>query len=192
MFTSLVNFDKIITYEFKYDGGDTSKPWEGLAGDVLVDWFDIWLAREKAFATKRCDNIISQKSNTALDYESFADGKTKPTIAATLIVALIEGVTKTYNKIPRMQYKIRFFLDVQVPVLITFNQVLKSTLITYKANRTTIGRTINGVSKEQQAAIEGIAGLETLCKVFNSADFIINHLKDWMMDPVSSAPQTSQ
>jgi hypothetical protein len=45
---------------------------------------------------------------------------------------------------------------------------------------------LHGVSKEQQAALEGVGGLESLCKVFGSAEYLITMLKDWSNDVVSS------
>lgn len=189
MITSLTAFDKTLMQKFSYDGGDTSRPWRGVAGTVLVEWFDTWLEKEKVFALGRCDSILEERNNASIDYESFGPGKTKPTISATLVVDLLSNITKTYKKVPRVQYKLRFFIDVQFEVLKVYHQMLQDTLMGYKVNRTTVGRTINAVSKERQAALEGLAGLETLCKVFGSAEYIISALKDWMLEPVRLFPK---
>jgi len=48
-----------------------------------------------------------------------------------------------------------------------------------------VGRTLKGYSREQQMAVEGMAGLERLSRVFGSADSIISTLRDFCNDEVS-------
>ena len=59
-----------------------------------------------------------------------------------------------------------------------FHEKLMDTMRTYVARSTTIGRT----SREDQAALLGLPGLETLCKIYGSAEYLENSMRDWSDD----------
>lgn len=48
-----------------------------------------------------------------------------------------------------------------------------------------IARAVQGTSKEEVQSLTGIGGLERLCKVYGSAMFLENCMKDWGEDIVS-------
>lgn len=185
MITTLMAFDRSLTRSFRYTGGDIKKKWEGLTGVILETWFDTWLSHEKEFALSRYEVITDDRKNASLDYESHSQGRTKPTVGAVSIVYLLDNVTKAYKRAPKTKYKYRFVTDVQIEILLKYDAVLRGSLEAYKTNTTTVGRTLNAVSREQQQRLEGLGGIESLCKIFGSAEYIANTLKDWMLDPVS-------
>lgn len=46
----------------------------------------------------------------------------------------------------------------------------------------TIARTVQGVSKEDQAELQGIGGLERLCRIYGSAEYLEKKMRDWSDD----------
>lgn len=41
------------------------------------------------------------------------------------------------------------------------------------------------MSKEDQASVQGVAGLERLCRVYGSAEYLEKKMRDWSDDVVS-------
>lgn len=46
----------------------------------------------------------------------------------------------------------------------------------------TIARTVQGVSKEEQAEVDGLGGIERLCRVYGSAEYLEKKMRDWSDD----------
>ncbi|KAN0101854.1 RINT-1 family protein-like protein [Hyaloscypha variabilis] len=175
----LMNFDDAIRARFNYDGGNPEYGWKGLTWDVLDTWFEHWLEVEKEFALQRYRDIMDAPDSGQLDYDSSAIGKTKPTYGATKVTDLILTVTLQYNKLRRFSHKFRFLVGIQAEILDQYLGRLKDSLDVYQTMTSTVGRTLHGVTKEQSAALEGIRGLESLCKVFGSAEHLISMLNEW-------------
>ena len=51
-----------------------------------------------------------------------------------------------------------------------------------------IARAVQGVSREDQASLVGVGGLERLCRVYGSAEYLEKAMRDWSDDIVSSEP----
>jgi len=182
----LMLFDDAVRSRFGYDGGNLECGWKGLLWDVLDKWFDRWSQVEKDFALERYRQIIHSEDSGQLDYDSTSPGKTKTTYGATKVADLIQSVTKQYNKLRRFSHKVRFLINIQAEILDQYIGRLNDSLERYRAITTTVGRTLHGVSKEERARLEGIGGLESLCRVYGSADHIISMLKESINDAVSS------
>ena len=45
-----------------------------------------------------------------------------------------------------------------------------------------LARTVQGISKEEQAKVEGLNGLERLCRVYGSAEYLEKKMRDWSDD----------
>jgi hypothetical protein len=168
-----------------YDGGNPEYGWKGLTWNVLDTWFEHWLEVEKEFALQRYRDIMDAPDSGQLDYDSSAIGKTKPTYGATKVTDLILTVTLQYNKLRRFSHKFRFLVGIQAEILDQYLGRLKDSLDVYQTMTSTVGRTLHGVTKEQSAALEGIRGLESLCKVFGSAEHLISMLNEWSNEEVS-------
>lgn len=176
----ILSFDESLRRDFNYDGGDFEQGWKGLTWEVLDVWFDRWLEIEKDFALARYHNImIESQKNEKLDYDSSGPGKTKPTYAASMVTDLLLSVTNVYERLRKFSRKLRFLIDIQLKILDAYHNRLTDSLEVYQAITSTVGRTLHGITKEQQAALEGNGALETLCKVFGSAEHIISTLRDW-------------
>lgn len=184
----LMKFDESIRKQFKYDGGDLKNGWKGLTWTVLDTWFDRWLDVEREFALGRYEDIISAPDSGRIDYDSTSNGRTKPTYGASKVTDLLENITGLYRPLRRFSWKLRFLIDIQLAILDRYHNRLRDSLDAYQAITSTVGRTLHGVTKEQQAALEGTGGLESLCKVYGSADHVISTLYDWSNDLVSYIP----
>lgn len=183
--SELMVFDEAVRSRFGYDGGDAECGWKGLSWDVLDTWFDRWSQVEKDFALERYREIINSEDSGQLDYDSASPGKTKTTYGATKVVDLLQSVTKQYNKLRRFSHKLRFLISIQAEILDHYIGRLNDSLERYMSITTAVGRTLHGVSKEELAKLDGIGGLESLCRVYGSGEHIISTLKEWINDEVS-------
>ncbi|CZR64216.1 related to Rad50-interacting protein 1 [Phialocephala subalpina] len=179
MIDQLMKFDDAIRVRFNYDAGNIEFGWKGLTWDVLDTWFPRWLEVEKKFTIDRYRDIMKSPDSGDIDYDSSAPGKTKATYGATRITELIINVTLSYNRVRRFSHKIKFLIGIQAEILDEYWARLKEHLDTFVTYTSTVGRAVHGATKEQLQSVEGVRRLETLCKVFGSADHLISMLKDW-------------
>lgn len=180
----LIVFDDKVRSNFDYDGGNQECGWKGLSWDVLDRWFDRWSSVEKDFALERYREIIHAEDSGQIDYDSASPEKTKTTYGATKVADLIQSVTLQYKQLRRFSHKMRFLINIQAEILDQYIGRLNDSLERYMSVTTTVGRTLHGVSKEERTKLEGIGGLESLCKVYGSADHIISMLKASINDEV--------
>jgi hypothetical protein len=182
----LMKFDDRVRKEFQYDGGDWRNGWKGITWKVLDTWFDRWLTVEKDFALSRYEDIIAATDSGWIDYDSTGPERYKPTYGASRVMDLLGNVTQLYQPIRKFSWKLRFLIDIQLAILDQYHNRLRDSLDAYQAITSTVGRTLHGVTREQQAAVEGTGGLESLCKVHGSAHHVMFTLSEWSSDAVSS------
>ncbi|KAH8819510.1 TIP-1 family-domain-containing protein [Xylogone sp. PMI_703] len=175
----LMDFDEKIRTRFNYDGGNLEYGWKGLSWGILENWFDRWQQIEKDFALERYQEILESPDSGLIDYDSVGPGKTKPTYGAIKVMDLLKTVTNQYSMVRKFSHKIAFLIDIQATILDKYYERLNDSLEAYQSLTSTVGRTLHGVTKEERAALEGIGGLQSLCKVFGSADYIISILQEW-------------
>jgi hypothetical protein len=89
------------------------------------------------------------------------------------------NVTQSYNRIRRFSHKTRFLIEIQAEILDQYRGRLDESLKSYRTITSSLGRRIQGISREEKVKLEGIGGLDSLCRVFCSADHIIDTLHDW-------------
>jgi hypothetical protein len=106
-------------------------------------------------------------------------GKTRPTFGATRVADLIDTVTKSYKRLRKFSHKVRFLIDIQAEIFDQYYKRLSDSLDAYATITNPVARKFHGISKEQQAEMEGVKGLESLCKVYGSAEYIINVIREW-------------
>ena len=161
--------------------------WPGLAGAVLDEHFELWLRAEKEYAVSRYretvdgDSAVALEARATIDYDYAPRGYTKPTLAAEHVVDLLRAVTAQYRLVRKFAHRRRFLIDIQVTLLDQYHDRLRGTLEAYAAMTSTLGRTLHGFSfsKEQLAQLEGTGSLEVLCRVYGSADLVIDTLRGW-------------
>lgn len=180
----VMSFDSTIREEWRYDGGFGEDGWKGLAWEFLVqgDWFGRWLQVEKDFALARYQSIVDAPDFGDLDYESVDPKATKPTKGAIRVNDLLETITDRYRPLTSFSQKLRFVMEIQIAIFDKFHERLHGNLEAYVSMTSTIGRTVQGISKEQQEKLLGLEGLESLCKTYGSADYLERAMRDWSDD----------
>ena len=180
----LMSFDVSLRDEWNYDGGNAIDGWEGLTWEVLVkkDWFGRWLEVEKNFALSRYQNIIDAPESREIDYDSVDPGATKPTYAAVRVNDLLETITDRYKPLTSFSQKLRFLIDIQITIFDRFHSRFHDSLEAYLARTSSIARTVQGVSRETQAELQGLGGLERLCRIYGSAEYLEKKMRDWSDD----------
>lgn len=73
-------------------------------------------------------------------------------------------------------------MDIQIAIFDLFHERLVEALSVYIARTSTIGR----ASREEQIKLQGLEGLERLCRIFGSADYLERAMRDWNDDVVST------
>lgn len=180
----LMSFDDSLREDWGYDGGFGSEGWKGLTWEVLVKkgWFGTWLKVEKDFALSRYHNIIDAPESGEIDYDSVDPGATKPTKAAIRVNDLLETITDRYRPLTSFSQKLQFLIDIQITIFDQFHDRLHSALEAYLTVTSALARAVQGVSKEEQAQLQGLGGLERLCRVYGSADYLEKKMRDWSDD----------
>lgn len=179
----LMNFDNEVRESWNYLPDPYSDDnWKGMTWEVLTKqgWFDRWLEVEKDFALARYKDIIDTPESGQIDYEGVEVSATKPTKAAIRVNDLLETITDRYQPLSSFSQKLRFLIDIQITIFDQFHERLNSALEAYLAMTSTIGRTVQGA--DGQASVEGVAGLERLCRVFGSAEYMEKKMQDWSND----------
>ncbi|KAL9103945.1 MAG: hypothetical protein Q9163_001051 [Psora crenata] len=180
----LMSFDTSLREEWSYDGGKSIEGWKGLTWEVLVkkSWFARWLEVEKNFALSRYRNIIEAPESFEIDYDSVDANATKPTYAAIRVNDLLETITDLYRPLTSFQQKVQFLIDIQIAIFDLFHTRLRDSLSAYQSLTSSIGRNLQGVSRETQAELQGIGGLERLCRIYGSAEYLEKKMRDWSDD----------
>ncbi|KAJ9486797.1 hypothetical protein VN97_g6543 [Penicillium thymicola] len=179
----LMNFDNEIRETWTYMPDPYADDnWKGVTWEVLTKqgWYDRWLEVEKDFALARYKDIIDTTDSGEIDYDGMELTATKPTKAAIRVNDLLETITERYQPLSSFSQKLRFLIDIQITIFDQFHERLYSALEAYLAMTSTLGRTVQGA--DGQASVEGVAGLERLCRVFGSAEYLEKKMEDWSND----------
>lgn len=180
----VMTFDATIQEEWNYTPLSPATVWRGLAYYVLEkeSYFSKWLTVERDFAIARYEEIVSDKGSRELDYDSVSADSTKPTKAAVRVNDLLETITERYKSLSSFSQKFRFFMDIQMDIFDRVYRLINGSLQTFLTNTTTVGRAVNGVTKAQQAELAGVKGMDRLCRVFGSAEYLEKAMRDWSDD----------
>jgi RAD50-interacting protein 1 len=183
----LMSFDTTLRDSWAYT--PTPHPlsdWKGLTWSVLIThtYFDPWLKVEKDFALARYESIISTPDGREIDYESTESGSTKPTKSAIRVNDLLETITDRYRPLSSFSQKLRFLIDIQLEIFDHYHQLLHGSLERYIMDTSTLGKVIQGSTgttneTKSKNDLHGIFGLESLCKVFGSAEYLERKMSDW-------------
>lgn len=180
----VMSFDTTLQETFAYSPASPSIPWRGLAYFLLdtCGYFDQWLAAERDFALSRYQAIIDTPDSKELDYDSVSYEATKPTKAAIRVNDLLDTITERYRTLASFSQKLRFLIDIQIAIFDQFLGRLRSSLEAYLTMTSSIGRRMQGVSKDDQTELHGVKGLDHLCRVFGSAEYLERAMRDWSDD----------
>ncbi|KAM0717026.1 hypothetical protein Q7P37_006878 [Cladosporium fusiforme] len=180
----VLDFDKLVEENYAYTPESPSTPWRGLAFFLLdtSGYFQRWLDVERDFALARYSSIIETAESGELDWDSVASDATKPTKAAIRVNDLLETVTDRYRPLSSFSQKMRFLIDIQIAIFDQFHARLHSSLEAYITMTSSLARTMHGISREDQSELQGVKGLDRLCRVFGSAEYLERAMRDWSDD----------
>ncbi|KAL1303236.1 hypothetical protein AAFC00_006651 [Neodothiora populina] len=180
----VMSFDKTIEEEWSYTPLSPSMPWRGLAYFILEkqSYFPQWLAAEREFALARYEAIVSDRASGELDFDSVSATSTKPSRAAVRVNDLLDTITERYRTLSSFSQKLRFLIDIQIAIFDRFHQRLHEGLEAYLTRTSAVARTVHGVTRDDQAELAGVKGLDRLCRVFGSAEYLEKALREWSDD----------
>ncbi|KAF3938505.1 hypothetical protein ABW19_dt0206149 [Dactylella cylindrospora] len=183
----VMKFDASLREEYMYSPfGIDLDDWKGLTHEVLVvndgEFFKKWLVVEKNFALARYENIIAAEDAWVIDYDTVEPHETKPTKSALRVKDLLELVTERYRPLESFSQKLRFLIDIQITILDKYHDKIRGSIDAFKMLSSSIGRAVQGMGKQDADSVTGITGLERLCRVYGSALFLGNCMKDWGED----------
>ncbi|KKY13705.1 putative rint-1 family protein [Phaeomoniella chlamydospora] len=182
----LMEFDATLRDAWSYTPTTTpSETWRGLTWEVLVThgYFNIWLEAEKSFALDRYHAITSTADSGEIDFDTPLPGTTKPTKGAIRVNDLLETITDRYRPLSSFSQRLRFLIDIQLEIFDRYHIRLHESLEAYISLTSTLGRTMSGsASGDSSTDLSGIRGLERLCRVFGSAEYLERKMLDWSDD----------
>ena len=95
---------------------------------------------------------------------------------------MLETITDRYRPLTSFSQKVQFLIDIQIAIFDQFHSRLFDSLSKYQASTSSIGRTIQGDSKETIAELSGLGGIERLCRIYGSAEYLEKKMRDWSDD----------
>lgn len=180
----VVAFDGKIAEDWDYTPLSTTTAFRGLSHYVLSElgYFPAWFAVERDFALARYEAIISDRSTGFIDFDSVDAKTTKPTKAAIRVNDLLETITDRYRTLSSFHQKMKFLIDIQIAIFDRFHSRLSEGLEAYMTRTSTVGRTVHGVGPGDSADVSGTKGLDRVCRVFGSAEYLERAMRDWNED----------
>lgn len=177
----LMAFDKTVMDSWGYQPTtDLLIDWKGLTWEMLNThgYFAPWLKAEKDFALSRYRSIRDSIDGGELDLDATELRTTKPTKGAIRVNDLLETITDRYRNLSSFSDKLRFLMDVQIAIFDDYHNHLLGGLQAFIASSHTAGRLLQGQTAPD-ANVTGVKGLETLCKIFGSAEYLEDKMSDW-------------
>ncbi|KAI1609208.1 TIP-1 family-domain-containing protein [Exophiala viscosa] len=153
--------------------------WKGVTWKILTvhGYFAPWLAVEKDFALSRYRTIRDAADSVDVDFDADST-QTKPTKGAIRVNDLLETITDRYRGLSSFSQKIKFLLEIQLSIFDDYHNHLQGSLQAYlMAYRA--GRLIPG---QHDSDSLGRKGLESLAKIYGSAEFLERKMSDWSDD----------
>ena len=98
------------------------------------------------------------------------------------MTAFTNDTIDRYRPLTSFSQKLRFLIDIQIAIFDKFHYRLHSSLEAYLSLTSSIGRTVHTISKDEQKELQGLGGLERLCRVYGSAEYLEKKMGDWSDD----------
>lgn len=179
----LVSFDNALCERYFYQPRDANS-WRGVAGEILSrdGRFERWLKLESRTVHAQYSDIISSANAWDIDWESVDSFTTKPTLSSINLKNLFESVTQTYRSLRPISFRLRFLLDIQISLLDKYYTRLCESISAFESMSSTLSRAVGSVSAEDARLVTGINGLERLCRIYGSLDYMSLCLETWGQD----------
>ena len=160
--------------------------WKGLTWSMLTThgYFEAWLRVEKNFALERYRSIRDSNDSNEMDFDSTGPGSTIPTKGAIRVNDLLETITDRYKSLSSFSQKLKFLIEIQLAVFDDYYQHLRESFQAYQVNSTIAGRFVQnpGLKDDPNTDLSGMRGLQTLLKIFGSAEYLERKMSDWSDD----------
>ena len=180
----LISFDMTVRDSWAYTPStNLLANWQGLTSSTLgtKNYFEVWLQAERQFASERYIAIRDAAESGELDLESTDSRTTKPSKGAVRVNDLLETVTDRYRHLTSFSYKIKFLVDIQLDIFDDYHARLHDALQAWIMTSHTAGRLVQGQNMADQGSFS-LQGIESLCRVFGSADYLERKMSDWSDD----------
>lgn len=178
----VMSFDNVIRGSWAYVPIPRMlSDWRGVTWTILYThgYFQTWLTVEKDFALARYASLKDFSSDSReIDFDA-EPGQTKPTKGAIRVNDLLETITDRYRNLSSFSYKMKFLLEIQLSIFDDYHNYLQDALQAYIAVSHTAGRLLQGQSETDTF---GLKGLESLVKIFGSAEYLERKMSDWSDD----------
>ncbi|VVT43956.1 uncharacterized protein SAPINGB_P000230 [Magnusiomyces paraingens] len=180
-----IMFDNAIREKYYYVpyNSDPQSPleWRGISGDILSndDAYNTWLKIELASAKDRFAEIIESQNAWQIDYDFVSHSETKPTESAINLKDLIEGITEHYSSLTSIRFRMKYFVTIQIDLLDKYYERLNESMTAFESLTSRFSRAVGSVSAEDKQSVSGIRGLERLCRIFGSLNYIVKALEEW-------------
>jgi hypothetical protein len=180
----IISFDMTLQQSYGYAPNSPEEPWSGLGYFFLTTCghFDRWLSAEKEFALQRYRAIVESPDAGEIDYDAVAVDATKPTKSAIRVNDLLETITERYRNLSDFSQKVKFLIDIQIEIFDMYYRRLNDSLSAYLTATSSLVRTMHSISKEDQSEVQGVKGLDRLCRILGSADYLERAMRDWSDD----------
>ena len=136
-------------------------------------------------ALSRYESILSAPDARKLDTDSVSSVDTKPTNATVRVNDLLEAVTEIYRPLTSFSQRLRFFINIQLDIFDAYHRRLSDALQAYNISTSAVARRIHGSAPQNNEAkedLKGVSALESLMRVYGSADFLESKMADWSDD----------
>ena len=95
---------------------------------------------------------------------------------------LLETVTDSYRPLISFSQRLRFLIDIQLAILDQYHERLNSSVEKFLVMSSALARAMQGTSREERQSLSGLQGLERLCRIYGSAAYMENCMRDWSED----------
>jgi hypothetical protein len=182
-YEELINFDNSLNAKYFYQPRDV-KYWKGVSGDILSQdgRFEKWLKIESQAAHAQYNDITSSPNAWDIDWESVDQYTTKPTLSSINLKGLFESVTEIYSSLRPVSFRLRFLLEIQISLLDKYYARLSESISAFESMSSTLSRAVGSVTAEDAKLVTGMNGLERLCKIYGSLDYMSSCLETWGQD----------
>ncbi|CAG8435099.1 3053_t:CDS:10 [Scutellospora calospora] len=161
------------------------KEWKGCV-EVFTgkkETFKAWLKVEKEFAEVRYNEIMHSEDAWELIDVDVPEDEFRPTKSSGKLTNLLELITSRYKLLPMFHNRIRFLVDIQAELLMSYAKRIDSAVDAFeKSISYSFVRSVPSTASADGKSHSGIEDLKRLCRWLNSAGFVSRTIKEWGED----------
>jgi len=135
----------------------------------------------------RYNDILSGSDASEIEYEGIDALEIKPTKGAMRVMDLLETFTGIIRSLRHLiidrfrglavfEQRLQFIVDVQIGILELYHSKWKANVEKFEMSHP---YALAGELREEGKKIAGVSGLERLGRIYGTATWVEDHLKDW-------------